>query len=255
MRIWSPALGAVGTLAVAGILASSTTAAPAARASFSAHDAAAKALLGTMTLDEKIGQMTQPEQDRLKDSKDVETYFLGSVLSGGDSDPKTNSLQDWTDMYDRLQAQALEDAAARSRSSTAWTPSTATTTCSARSSSRTTSGSGRRATPKLVEEIARITAAEVRATGIQWTFAPCVAVVRDERWGRTYESFSEDPPLVAELGAAAVRGLQGAGLDGSAARARLRQALRRRRRHGLGHGHAPRGRARGRFPLDQGDTR
>ena len=60
-----------------------------------------------------------------------------------------------------------------------------------------------------MEEIARITAAEVRATGIQWTFAPCVAVVRDERWGRTYESFSEDPELVATLGEAAVRGLQG----------------------------------------------
>jgi beta-glucosidase len=66
--------------------------------------------------------------------------------------------------------------------------------------------------PKLVEEIARLTAEEVRATGIQWAFAPCVAVARDERWGRTYESFSEDPSLVVELGAAAVRGLQGTDL-------------------------------------------
>src|SRR5262249_8946207 len=65
---------------------------------------------------------------------------------------------------------------------------------------------------KLVEEIERITAEEVRATGIQWAFAPCIAVARDERWGRTYESFSEDPALVAELGAAAVRGFQGADL-------------------------------------------
>ena len=75
----------------------------------------------------------------------------------------------------------------------------------------------------------------MRATGIQWTFAPCVAVARDERWGRTYEGFGEEPALVAELGAAAVRGLQGPDLDGPAARAGLRQALRRRRRHGLGH--------------------
>ena len=61
----------------------------------------------------------------------------------------------------------------------------------------------------LVEKIARITAEEVRATGINWTFAPCVTVPRDERWGRTYEGFGEDPALAAELGEAAVRGLQG----------------------------------------------
>src|SRR2546428_11853787 len=54
-----------------------------------------------------------------------------------------------------------------------------------------------------------MTAEEVRATGIQWAFAPCVAVVRDERWGRTYESYSEEPTLVAELGQAEVAGLQG----------------------------------------------
>ena len=70
-------------------------------------------------------------------------------------------------------------------------------------------GLGATRNPALVEEVARITAEEVRATGIQWTFAPCVAVARDERWGRTYESYAEDPELVAELGAAAVRGLQG----------------------------------------------
>ena len=70
------------------------------------YDAQAKALLGSMTLDEKVGQMVQAEQ--LADEKDIETYFLGSILSGGDSDPKTNSLQDWTDLYDRYQARALK---------------------------------------------------------------------------------------------------------------------------------------------------
>ena len=63
--------------------------------------------------------------------------------------------------------------------------------------------------PELVEEVGRITAAEIRATGIQWTFAPCVTVPRDERWGRTYEGFSEDPDVVGELGEAMTRGLQG----------------------------------------------
>ncbi len=70
-------------------------------------------------------------------------------------------------------------------------------------------GLGATRDPKLVEEVARLTAKEVRATGINWTFAPCVAVPRDDRWGRTYEGFGEDPALAAELGEAAVRGLQG----------------------------------------------
>jgi beta-glucosidase len=62
--------------------------------------------------------------------------------------------------------------------------------------------------PRLVEQAARVTAEEVRATGIQWTFAPCVTVPRDERWGRTYEGFGESPELAASLGEAAVRGFQ-----------------------------------------------
>jgi len=57
--------------------------------------------------------------------------------------------------------------------------------------------------------IARITAIEVAATGIDWTFGPCITVPQDERWGRTYEGFSEDPELTAELGKAAIEGYQG----------------------------------------------
>ena len=88
----------------------------------------------------------------------------------------------------------------------------ATTTSSARWCSRTTSGLGATRDPKLVEDVARLTAKEVRATGINWAFAPCVAVPRDDRWGRAYEGFGEDPALAAELGEAAVRGLQGSDL-------------------------------------------
>ncbi len=70
-----------------------------------------------------------------------------------------------------------------------------------------------------MEEIARITAKEVKATGINWNFSPSVSVPQDDRWGRTYEGFAEEPALVAELGAAAVRGLQGSDLsDASASR-------------------------------------
>jgi beta-glucosidase len=213
MKIWSPALGTLGALAVAGILASPTTAAPpAARKALSAYDAEARALLGKMTLEEKVGQMTQAEQEKLSDVKDIQTYFLGSLLSGGSSDPKAgNSLQAWTDMYDAYQKVAVQTRlkipilygvdAVHGHNNVLGAvvfPHNV--------------GLGATRDAKLVEEIGRITAEEVRATGIQWAFAPCVAVARDERWGRSYESFSEDPALVAELGAAAVRGLQGADL-------------------------------------------
>jgi beta-glucosidase len=70
----------------------------------------AKEILSKMTLDEKIGQMTQPEQDKvLGNVGDMQKYFIGSVLSGGDSDPaKDNSLIEWTNLYDRVQEEALK---------------------------------------------------------------------------------------------------------------------------------------------------
>ena len=70
-------------------------------------------------------------------------------------------------------------------------------------------GLGATHNPKLIEQVAAVTAAEIRGTGMQWDFAPCVAVARNERWGRTYESYGEDPDLVKMLGAAYVKGMQG----------------------------------------------
>lgn len=232
--------------------ASGLGAAPSGRKPFSAYEAEARALLARMTLEEKIGQMTQAEQHKLAEPSDVEKYFLGSLLSGGGSDPKTNSLQDWTDMYDGFQARARKTRlqipllygvdAVHGHNNVLGAvifPHNI--------------GLGATRNSKLVEDISRITAAEVRATGIQWTFAPCVAVVRDPRWGRTYESFAEDPALVAELGAASVRGLQGASLDDP-----LRVLACAK--HYVGDGGTawgtggPEGRPGGKG-LDQGDTR
>jgi beta-glucosidase len=102
--------------------------------------------------------------------------------------------------------------------------------------------------PALIEKIGRVTAEEVRATGIQWAFGPCVTVPQDIRWGRTYEGFSEDPKVVSQLGEAAVRGLQGAGLSdplGVIACAK----------HYVGDGGTTFGSARQGKGLDQGDTR
>lgn len=159
--------------------------------------------------------MTQGELNSLGDLSDIRELCLGSVLSGGDSDPKRgNSLEDWSETYDTCQRQALSTRlrvpllygvdAVHGHNNLAGAvifPHNI--------------GLGCTGNEDLVEEIGRLTALDVRATGIQWAFAPCIAVPRDDRWGRTYEGFGEDPALVARLGAAAVRGLQGARLGGT----------------------------------------
>jgi beta-glucosidase len=203
----STAAGAA-TLALPSLInAAQTSGAPSVKP-LSSYDRQVQELLSQMTLEEKIGQMTQAEQDALKDKDDIEKYFLGSLLSGGSSDPKAgNSLEAWTNLYDSLQARALKTRLAipilygidavhghsNVLGATVFPHNI---------------GLGCTRNPNLVEQAARVTAVEVRATGIQWTFAPCVTVPRDERWGRTYEGFGEAPELARTLGEAAVRGLQ-----------------------------------------------
>ena len=205
-----------------------------------------------MTLDEKIGQMIQPDQGSLKDPADVEKYFLGSLLSGGGSGPKNKAdytLKGWTDMVDGYQKHALKTRLAipllygidavhghNNIPGAVIFPHDI--------------GLGCTRDAALVEKIERVTAEEVRATGINWVFAPCVAVPQDERWGRTYEGFSEDPQLVAELGAAAVRGFQGARLSDPL-------SVLACAKHFAGDGGTAFGSIQrdGRPGLDQGDTR
>jgi beta-glucosidase len=175
---------------------------------FTAYQTQAREILSRMTLEEKIGQMTQAEQDALKDLGDIRTYALGSLLSGGSSDPKAgNSVTAWTNLYDRLQTESLKsrlgiplvygiDAVHGHNNVLGATVFPHNV------------GLGCTRNAKLVEAAARITAQEVRATGINWTFAPCVTVPRDKRWGRTYEGFGESPDLARILGEAAVRGFQ-----------------------------------------------
>jgi beta-glucosidase len=175
----------------------------------SSYDPQVKALVAQMTLDEKVGQMTQAEQNELKDPADVENYFLGSLFSGGSSDPKEgNSLESWTNLYDRLQT--------RTQKSRLKIPILYGIDAVHGHNNVLNAvifphniGLGCTRNPKLVEQVERITAEEIRATGIQWAFGPCVTVPQDIRWGRTYEGFSEDPKLVRELSGPAVRGFQG----------------------------------------------
>jgi len=187
----------------------SAASAPRPLASF---DPQVKPLVARMTLDEKIGQMTQPEQDGLEDPADLENLSIGSVLSGGSSDPKEgNSLKAWTDLYDRIQE--------HSRKARLKIPILYGIDAVHGHNNVLNAvifphdiGLGCTRNAALVERAARVTAEEVRATGIQWVFAPCVTVPQDIRWGRTYEGYSEDPQVVSELGEAAVRGFQGSDL-------------------------------------------
>src|SRR5262249_55980011 len=214
----------------------------------SGFDAQVKPLVAKMTLDEKVGQMTQPEQDGMPDQSDVETLFIGSVLSGGDSDPKEgNSLKAWTDMYDSLQQRS-----ARTRLKIPILYGV-----DALHGHNNVLGAvifphniglGCTRNPALVEKIGRITAEEVRATGIQWTFAPCVTVPQDVRWGRSYEGFSDDPAIVRELGEAAVRGLQGPDLANPL-------SVLACAKHYIGDGGTTFGTANRGRGLDQGDSR
>jgi beta-glucosidase len=247
VRLLALSLGGAAVLA-----AQPPAAGPRAAGRFAAHDAEARALVERMTLDEKIGQMTQADLGSL-DESDVDGLFLGSVLSGGDSDPPSNTVAGWRAVYERLQSRAQRtrlripllygvDAVHGHNNVVGATifPHNI--------------GLGATRNAALVEQIGRATAVEMRATGPHWTFAPAVSVVRDERWGRSYEGFSEDPALVAELGAAAVRGLQGGDLAG-------RESVLACAKHYVGDGGTAwdTGPTLGtpvvRYPLDQGDTR
>lgn len=169
-------------------------------------------LLARMTVDEKVGQMTQAGRAFLADNRHITLYKLGSLLSGGGSAPAQNDAWHWSDMYDQYQQAALNtrlgipliygvDAVHGHNNVIGATifPHNI--------------GLGCTRNPQLVEQAMQITAKEVAATGIDWTFAPCIAVARDERWGRTYEGFGETPELQEIFARAAVNGLQGSDLS------------------------------------------
>lgn len=172
-------------------------------------DARVGDLLSQMTLDEKIGQMVQADLDCVTNLADIQTYGFGSMLSGGDSKPKgQNEPENWLTAVNGLQSWALKtrlkipliygiDAVHGHNDviGTTLFPHHI--------------GMGATHNPALMEQADRVTAMEVAGTGIRWAFAPCIAVVQDERWGRTYESYGQDPALVSELGVASIKGFQG----------------------------------------------
>ncbi len=177
-----------------------------------ALEARIEQILAGMTLAQKVGQMTQPEI-KFVTPEQVRRFYIGSVLNGGGAWPGNNkyaSLQDWVQL-----AEAYHQA---SMSADMKIPVPVIWGTDAVHGHNNVLGAtlfphnmalGATRNPALVAEIGAAVARQVRASGIPWTFAPTLAVSQDLRWGRAYESYSADPAVVEQLGAAFVRGLQG----------------------------------------------
>ena len=175
-------------------------------------------LISIMTLDEKVGQMTQVEM-RFIDPNDITDLFIGSLLSGGGGVPQlstiskeyesieSNNPKSWVNMYNGYQDYALKtrlgipiiygiDAVHGHNNVYGATifPHNIGLGCSMDSD--------------LIERVSYATSVEVAATGLNWTFSPCIAIPQDERWGRYYEGFSESSELVSRLGVSAIKGYQ-----------------------------------------------
>jgi beta-glucosidase len=164
-------------------------------------------LISQMTLDEKIGQMTQVDLLALTNKIHVKEYAIGSVLSGGDSDPTDNAPGSWLQACVEVQELALQS---RLKVPILYGIDAVHGHNNVDGAVVFPHNIGLGATHNadLVERAAQVTASEIAGTSMHWAFAPCVAVAQDIRWGRTYESFGEDPEIAAMLGAAAVRGFQ-----------------------------------------------
>jgi len=164
-------------------------------------------LLGEMTLAEKVGQMTQVEKYSITPDE-VAQYGIGSVLSGAGGNPEPNTPRAWREMVS-----AFQDGALRSRLGIPLLYGVDAVHGNTNVYGATVFphniGLGATRDPDLVHRIARVTAAELTATGVRWDFAPPVSVPQDIRWGRTLEAYSEDVDLVTELSVAFLQGLQG----------------------------------------------
>ena len=166
-------------------------------------------LLDAMTLEERIGQITQVDRTAISPDE-VAAFGIGSVLSGGGGNPDPNTPASWRAMVDQY-----VDASRRSRLGIPILYGTDAVHGHSNVVGATifphNIGLGAADDPDLVGAIGRATALETAATGARWAFAPTVAVPQDPRWGRTYEGYGQDPARVAALGAALIAGLQGPG--------------------------------------------
>lgn len=185
--------------------------APAAVADVNADvESRVKTILSNLSLEEKVGQMVQGEIKWVSPS-DVTKYHLGSVLNGGGSFPnqrKDSSINDWLKLADSYYKASVKT---KSGIPLIWGTDAVHGHNNVIGATLFPHniGLGAANDPELLKEIGAVTAREVAATGIDWVFAPTVAVVKDDRWGRTYEGYSDESPTVRAYGGKIVQGIQG----------------------------------------------
>jgi len=172
-------------------------------------------LLKRMTVEEKVGQVIQPEWKSISPAE-VAQYHIGSIENGGGAVPggkKHSSVQDWVNLIEPFYDASVDPARNRVIIPLIWASDAVHGHNNVYGATLFPHniGLGAAHDPDLIRHIGQVTAAEMRSTGMDWSFAPTIAVARDDRWGRTYESYSEDSKIVAQYTAAIVTGLEGSG--------------------------------------------
>lgn len=176
-------------------------------------EARVQTILKDMTIEQKVAQVVQPE---IRDItvEDMRKYGFGSYLNGGGAYPNNNkhaSVSDWVELAETMYQASVDDSLDGSNIPTIW----GTDAVHGHNNVIGATifphniGLGAANDPGLIKRVAQATSIEVQATGIDWIFAPTVAAARDDRWGRTYESYSEDPEIIKAYSKAIVEGLQG----------------------------------------------
>ncbi|NQV49395.1 MAG: glycoside hydrolase family 3 protein [Candidatus Marinimicrobia bacterium] len=206
-----------------------------------------KALVAKMTPEEKVGQMILVDPRSLETPDDISRYHLGGIFVNGGGAPPPNTMESWISLAEKVQDYALKSSQAiplllgtdgvhghNNLDGSVLFPHNI--------------GLGAGNNPEQVAEIARITSLAMAATGFNWNFAPCVAVVDNPRWGRTYESFSSETETVSRLSAAAVRGVQ---TDFGSGKARVLACAK----HFIGDGGTAGGVDRGNTQMSMGELR
>jgi beta-glucosidase len=218
-KSWMLAASCLALAGCSAATAASPASAPAAPVSSigttdTALEARIDTLLAAMSVEQKVGQIIMPDISSIT-PEDARRYGFGTILNGGNSGPGGNErapAAEWLALADAYwDASTAPRADGRPAIPLLW----ATDAVHGHSNVVGATlfphniGLGAAGNADLVRRIGQATAAEIGVTGIDWTFAPTIAVARDDRWGRTYESYGEDPALVSRLGAAMVEGLQG----------------------------------------------
>lgn len=227
-----------------------------------ATEARVKAILSDMSLEQKVGQMVQGEIKWVKPG-DVSKYFLGSILNGGGSHPNTNrnpsephygrgsndknaSIRDWLDVADEVYLESIDKSRGGAGIPIIWGTDAVHGHNNVIGATLFPHniGLGAANDPELLKNIGEITAKEVAVTGIDWIFAPTVATVKDNRWGRTYEGYSSESDIVGRYAKQIVEGIQGDDINELRSNpAKLISSAK----HFIGDGGTYRG-------IDQGDT-